>query len=83
MDMDLVSHLEELRKRLMITLGAFIAFFILAIVYAKNVYQWIVEDLTIQLALLGPSDIIWVYSIKLIYLPIIRIFSFYEMLLPY
>ncbi|MCP3742004.1 twin-arginine translocase subunit TatC [Rossellomorea sp. BNER] len=62
-DMNLVSHLEELRKRLIITLGFFILLFILAFIYVENIYQWLVQDLSIKLAVLGPSDIIWVYFI--------------------
>lgn len=60
-DMDLVGHLEELRKRIMITLGAFILFFILAFIFVQDIYQWLVRDLDHKLAILGPSDILWVY----------------------
>nr|WP_263323598.1 twin-arginine translocase subunit TatC [Neobacillus sp. Marseille-Q6967] len=60
-DMDLIGHLEELRKRIMITLGAFILFFILAFIFVQDIYQWLVRDLEHKLAILGPSDILWVY----------------------
>jgi sec-independent protein translocase protein TatC len=60
-DMDLVGHFEELRKRLIIILGAFMVMFILAFVYVQDIYQWLVQDLEVQLTILGPSDILWVY----------------------
>ncbi|RAK15566.1 sec-independent protein translocase protein TatC [Anoxybacillus vitaminiphilus] len=60
-DMDLIGHLEELRKRLIITVGAFILLFILSLVYVRNIYNWLVQDLPVKLAILGPSDILWVY----------------------
>jgi sec-independent protein translocase protein TatC len=59
--MDIVGHLEELRKRLIITLGTFIVLFIVSFVYVKNIYEWLIQDLPIKLAILGPSDILWVY----------------------
>ncbi|WP_332695493.1 twin-arginine translocase subunit TatC [Halalkalibacter lacteus] len=61
--MNLVGHLEEMRKRLIITVGTFIVFFILSFVYVQNIYNWLIQDLTIKLAILGPSDILWVYLI--------------------
>ncbi|MEH7493892.1 twin-arginine translocase subunit TatC [Neobacillus niacini] len=60
-DMALIGHFEELRKRLIIILGAFMVLFILAFVYVQDIYQWLVQDLEVKLAILGPSDILWVY----------------------
>lgn len=62
-DMDLVGHFEELRKRLIITLGTFILFFTIAFLYVQDIYHWLVGDLEIKLAILGPSDILWVYLV--------------------
>ncbi|MGJ7922041.1 twin-arginine translocase subunit TatC [Neobacillus sp. LXY-4] len=59
--MDLIGHFEELRKRIMITLGAFILLFILSFIYVEDIYKWLVKDLPVKLAILGPSDILWVY----------------------
>ncbi|WP_102261219.1 twin-arginine translocase subunit TatC [Mesobacillus jeotgali] len=59
--MNLVDHLSELRKRLMIIVGSFMLIVMLALIYVKNIYQWLVQDLSIKLAVLGPSDILWVY----------------------
>lgn len=60
-DMDLIGHFEELRKRLIITLGTFIVFFILAFVYVQDIYKWLIQGTEVKLAILGPSDILWVY----------------------
>lgn len=60
-DMDLIGHFEELRKRLIIILGTFLILFILAFLYVQDIYQWIVQDTEVKLAILGPSDILWVY----------------------
>ncbi|NGP44527.1 twin-arginine translocase subunit TatC [Bacillaceae bacterium SIJ1] len=59
--MNVIGHLDELRKRLIITLGAFIVFFIAGFIFVKDIYNWIVQDFPIQLAVLGPGDILWVY----------------------
>jgi sec-independent protein translocase protein TatC len=60
-DMNLVDHLSELRKRLMIILGSFMLLFTLSFIYVKDIYNWLIQDLSIKLAVLGPSDILWVY----------------------
>ncbi|MEH7114493.1 twin-arginine translocase subunit TatC [Neobacillus niacini] len=60
-DMDLIGHFEELRKRLILTLGTFLVLFIIAFLYVQDIYQWIVQDIEVKLAILGPSDILWVY----------------------
>jgi sec-independent protein translocase protein TatC len=59
--MNLVDHLSELRKRLMIIVGSFMLLIMLALIYVKTIYQWLIQDLSIKLAVLGPSDILWVY----------------------
>lgn len=59
--MNLLDHLDEFRKRIMIILGAFIVFFIASFIYVKEIYDWFVKDLDMQLTVLGPMDIIYVY----------------------
>ena len=54
-DMDLIGHFEELRKRLIFTLGTFIVLFILSFIYVQDIYQWLVQDLEVKLAILGPA----------------------------
>jgi sec-independent protein translocase protein TatC len=60
-ELQLVDHLDELRKRIIITALAFVAFFILGFIYVVDIYNWLVRDLDVKLIVLGPSDIIWVY----------------------
>ncbi|WP_423800429.1 twin-arginine translocase subunit TatC [Neobacillus sp. SAB-20_R2A] len=60
-ELHLGDHLEELRRRLIITLLAFIAFLITSFIFAQDIYIWLVKDLDGKLAVLGPSDILWVY----------------------
>jgi sec-independent protein translocase protein TatC len=59
--LQLVDHLDELRKRIIISAVAFVVFFILGFIYVTDIYDWIVRDLDVKLIVLGPSDIIWVY----------------------
>lgn len=62
-DLDLIGHLDELRKRLIIILGTFMLLLILSFVNVQDLYNWLVQDLEVKLAILGPSDILWVYLI--------------------
>ncbi|MCT1388431.1 twin-arginine translocase subunit TatC [Peribacillus frigoritolerans] len=57
----MIQHLEELRKRIIITLVVFTLFLVLTFIYVQDIYNVIVKDLPFKLALLGPSDIILVY----------------------
>lgn len=60
-ELQLVDHLDELRKRIIISAVAFVVFFIVGFTYVTEIYDWIVRDLDVKLIVLGPSDIIWVY----------------------
>jgi sec-independent protein translocase protein TatC len=60
-EMNLIDHLSELRKRLIIVLGSFMLFLILSFIYVQKIYNWLIHDLPVKLAVLGPSDILWVY----------------------
>ncbi|QCJ41007.1 twin-arginine translocase subunit TatC [Bacillus sp. S3] len=62
-EMDLIGHFEELRKRLIYILGTFILLFILSFVFVQDIYNFLVQGLEVKLAILGPSDILWVYLI--------------------
>lgn len=59
--MQLVDHLTELRKRIIVTFVIFLMALIGAFVFVKDIYQYLVKDLDGKLALLGPGDILWVY----------------------
>ncbi|SDN35555.1 twin-arginine translocase subunit TatC [Alkalicoccus daliensis] len=60
-NMEIVEHLDELRKRLIIIIGTFILSFILAFVFVQDIYSWLTRDLDTALAVLGPLDIILIY----------------------
>ncbi|MCB7155565.1 twin-arginine translocase subunit TatC [Bacillus stercoris] len=57
----LIGHLEELRRRMIITLAAFLLFIITAFLFVQDIYDWLIRDLDGKLAVLGPSEILWVY----------------------
>ncbi|AZU60357.1 twin-arginine translocase subunit TatC [Neobacillus mesonae] len=57
----LADHLEELRKRIIYTLIAFIIFLAGSFIYVQDIYTWLIRDLNRKLAVLGPSEILWVY----------------------
>lgn len=42
---------------------AFIVFLIATFIFAQDIYLWLIRDLDGKLAILGPSDILWVYMI--------------------
>ncbi|MEH6947491.1 twin-arginine translocase subunit TatC [Bacillus sp. JJ634] len=60
-EQNLADHLEELRQRIILTLLAFIAFLIISFIFVQDIYQWLIRGLNGKLAILGPSDILWVY----------------------
>lgn len=59
--MNLVQHLGELRKRIIIVLIAFIVFLCLSFIFVQDIHQFLVKDLDDKLAVLGPGDILWIY----------------------
>ena len=60
-ELNIVDHLDELRTRLIVTIAAFIIFFVVGFIYVEEIYKFITKDLDVKLIVLGPSDIIWVY----------------------
>lgn len=58
-ELNLVDHLEELRKRIIISALAFVGFFIVGFIYVDDIYKWFVGNE--KLLVLGPSDIMWIY----------------------
>jgi sec-independent protein translocase protein TatC len=60
-ELNLVEHLDELRKRLIISASAFIVFLVLGLVYVKDLYLFFMGNLGYKLMVLGPSDIVWIY----------------------
>lgn len=60
-EMQFVKHFEELRKRIIYVLIAFIIFLFGSFIFVKDIYSWLIRDLGKDLAVLGPSEILWVY----------------------
>lgn len=60
-ELSFVNHLGELRKRLIYVLVAFAVFLFGSFLYVQEIYEWLVRDLGHDLAVLGPSEILWVY----------------------
>jgi sec-independent protein translocase protein TatC len=58
-ELNLVDHLEELRKRIILSALAFVVFFIAGFIYVDDIYKWFVGNT--KLMVLGPSDIMWIY----------------------
>jgi sec-independent protein translocase protein TatC len=58
-----IGYLEELRKRIIITLCSFLVAVCGAFIYAKDIYNWLVRDMEGKLTVLGPTDILWAYMI--------------------
>lgn len=44
-ELNLIEHMEELRKRLIISALGFVIFLILAMVYVKNIYLFFMGNL--------------------------------------
>ncbi|PRO66875.1 twin-arginine translocase subunit TatC [Alkalicoccus urumqiensis] len=60
-EMEIVEHLDELRKRIFIVLGVFIAAFAASFIFVEEIYDLLTKDLGTQLVVLGPLDIILIY----------------------
>ena len=60
-ELNIVGHLEELRKRIIITGIAFVIFLCFGLIYVKNIYLFLVGSSHNKLLVLGPSDVIMVY----------------------
>lgn len=60
-ELNLLEHLDELRRRLIITAVAFLIFLCASFFYVKDIYLFFTRNLDNQLLVLGPSDVIWIY----------------------
>jgi sec-independent protein translocase protein TatC len=59
--MSAVEHFEEMRKRIIITLIVFLLFLCASFIFVQDIYHFLVKDLPFKLAILGPTDIMFVY----------------------
>lgn len=62
-EMNVLEHLDELRKRMIYTLIAFMISFVSSFIFVEDLYRWFVRNLNNKLVILGPSDILWVYMV--------------------
>ena len=60
-NLSIVGHLDEIRKRLIVTLIFFVAIFFIAFTYVEEIYTFLIKDLGTKLAVLGPGEILWAY----------------------
>ncbi len=60
-ELNLIEHLDELRKRLIITVIAFFIFLCVSFFFVKDIYLYFTRNLNDLLIVLGPSDVIWIY----------------------
>lgn len=57
----IVEHLSEFRNRLIQVLIYFLLTFIVAFLFAGDVYGWLTMAFNEKLIVLGPNDILWIY----------------------
>ena len=60
-ELNLIEHLDELRRRLMITVVAFLIFLCISFFFVDDIYLFFTRNLSELLIVLGPSDVIWIY----------------------
>ncbi|WP_085990978.1 twin-arginine translocase subunit TatC [Oceanobacillus senegalensis] len=60
-EMDVVGHLTELRNRLIVTFSLFILFFIAGFIFVEDLYAFFMDDIDMELMVISPSEIIWIY----------------------
>ncbi|MBS4190487.1 twin-arginine translocase subunit TatC [Bacillus sp. FJAT-49705] len=60
-ELNIVDHLDELRKRLIISALAFLIFLVIGFVFVKDIFLFFTGSLDYKLMVLGPSDILWIY----------------------
>lgn len=60
-EMNVGGHLTELRNRLIVTAIIFVLFFIVGFINVKSIYQFFVDDIDMQLTIISPAEIIWIY----------------------
>lgn len=58
---NVIEHLGELRKRIIITLISFLVSLLVSFIFVKDIHDFLVRGLHDKLAILGPGDILWVY----------------------
>lgn len=60
-EMNFGGHLTELRNRLIVTAIVFVLIFIVGFLNVKRIYSFFVDDIDMQLTVISPAEIIWIY----------------------
>lgn len=60
-NLNIVDHLDELRKRIIIVGVAFVIFLVIGFMYVNDIYTFFMGNLHQKLLVLGPSDVIRIY----------------------
>lgn len=60
-ELNLLDHLDELRRRAIYCLITFVVFFIIGFVYVEDIYKFFTASVNGKLLALGPGEIIWIY----------------------
>lgn len=60
-EMNIVGHLSELRNRIIVTLLFFVLFFIVGFIYVQDIYSFFINDIDIELIVISPGEIVWIY----------------------
>lgn len=55
------NHLMELRQRIITVAVAYAVLLIAGFLSVEHIYRWILNDAELELTVLGPSDILWIY----------------------
>lgn len=60
-EMSIIDHLDELRKRIIKVIAAFVLFLGIGLYFTKDIFNFLVRGLNEKLIALGPSDVLWIY----------------------
>lgn len=60
-EMNVVGHLTELRKRLMVTGLVFVVLFIISFMNIQRIYIFFRNDIPFDLHITSPGEIVWIY----------------------
>src|SRR5690625_4451630 len=60
-EMNVVGHLSELRKRIMITAILFIVFFVVGFIYVRVIYVFLEYGIDFDLVITSQTEVIWIY----------------------
>ena len=60
-DETLVEHLNEFRKRLLLTVIFFVAAFLVSLLFCADIYKMLTAGFSQKLIVLGPNDILGIY----------------------